>query len=305
MAHDLYPGLVSFYRLDEFLLDHHSDESIAELVSGIELEHPIATDPTSNAETARRALIRLFGSDESAVHRDIKEDPETRNLYRGFSRFMLEDLYEHKSCKSLPSKSAKKKLCSQVGFLISRLLGNGGVALSTATPRLHKPASQPNYGINVIHSSLVTVQRSSEERNFHIPTQQELAIGQHNVIVELSDGKFLLLHFKIIRGVGDLACEELEHEMLLKRDAFEMTCEVSRWEAQPLQASHILAFRATKKCSKWRSNELPFDIQIYPKAPLDYHHECILLTACLKHYKSGIRRSMGKAVLRKVYKTNC
>ncbi|EFJ20624.1 hypothetical protein SELMODRAFT_417821 [Selaginella moellendorffii] len=190
MAHDLYPGLVSFYRLDEFLLDHHSDESIAELVSGIELEHPIATDPTSNAETARRALIRL----------DIKEDPETRNLYRGFSRFMLEDLYEHKSCKSLPSKSAKKKLCSQVGFLISRLLGDGGVALSTATPRLHKSASQPNYGINVIHSSLVAVQRSSEERNFHIPTQQELAIGQHNVIVELSDGKFLLLHFTIIRG---------------------------------------------------------------------------------------------------------
>ncbi|EFJ20805.1 hypothetical protein SELMODRAFT_417826 [Selaginella moellendorffii] len=226
MAHDLYPGLVSFYRLDEFLLDNHSDESIEELVSGTELEHPVATDLTSNAETARRALIRLFGSDESAVHRDIKEDPETRNLYRGFSRFMLEDLYEHKSCKSLPSKSAKKKLCSQVGFLM--ILRNRAYSamvewlfpLQLRVSIHPHPNRGPKYGINVIHSSLVAAQRSSEERNFHIPTPW------HNTVVELADGKFLLLHSKVIRGwgsgVGDLACEELEHEMLLKRDGFEM-----------------------------------------------------------------------------------
>ncbi|XP_002975629.2 spore wall maturation protein DIT1 [Selaginella moellendorffii] len=229
MAHNLYPGLVNFFRLDEFLLDNHSDKDIAKLISNTTVEHPVATELTANAENARRALMCLFGCDESTVTKEIKEDPETRNLYRGFSRFMLEDLYEHKSCKNLPSKSAKKKLCSQVAFLM--ILRNRAYSamvewlfpLQLRISIHPHPNRGPKYGINIIHSSLVAAQRSSEEKNFHIPTPW------HNAVVELADGKFMLLHSKVIRGSSmqatEMACEQLElsQQLVLKRQGYRMT----------------------------------------------------------------------------------
>ncbi|XP_002967756.2 spore wall maturation protein DIT1 [Selaginella moellendorffii] len=228
MAHNLYPGLVSFFRLDEFLLDNHSEDSITKLISNTTVEHPVATELTANAENARRALMCLFGCDESTVTKEIKDDPETRNLYRGFSRFMLEDLYEHKSCKNLPSKSAKKKLCSQVAFLM--ILRNRAFSamvewlfpLQLRISIHPHPNRGPKYGINIIHSSLVAAQRSSEEKNFHIPTPW------HNTVVELADGKFMLLHSKVIRGssvhAGEMACEQLQlsQQLLLKREGYRM-----------------------------------------------------------------------------------
>ncbi|XP_002989861.2 spore wall maturation protein DIT1 [Selaginella moellendorffii] len=223
MAHSLYPGLVSFFRLDEFLLDNHSEDSITKLISNTTVEHPVGTELTANAENARRALMCLFGCDESTVTKEIKEDPETRNLYRGFSRFMLEDLYEHKSCKNLPSKSAKKKLCSRVAFLM--ILRNRAYSamvewlfpLQLRISIHPHPNRGPKYGINVIHSSLVAAQRSSEEKNFHIPTPW------HNAVVERADGKFMLLHSKVIRGSESLGEQlELSQQLLLKRDGFTM-----------------------------------------------------------------------------------
>ncbi|XP_002973595.2 spore wall maturation protein DIT1 [Selaginella moellendorffii] len=229
MAHNLYPGLVNFFRLDEFLLDNHSEDSIAKLISNTDVDHPVATELTTHAENARRALMCLFGCDDSTVTKEIKEDPETRNLYRGFSRFMLEDLYEHKSCKNLPSKSAKKKLCSQVAFLT--ILRNRAYSamvewlfpLQLRISIHPHPNRGPKYGINIIHSSLVAAQHSSEEKNFHIPTPW------HNTVVELADGKFMLLHSKVIRGssmhTGEMACEQLElsQQLLLNREGYRMT----------------------------------------------------------------------------------
>ncbi|EFJ23266.1 hypothetical protein SELMODRAFT_415874 [Selaginella moellendorffii] len=181
MAHNLYPGLVSFFSLDEFLLDNHSEDSIANLLSSTAVEHSVATELTANAENARRTLI---------------EDPETRNLYRGFSGFTLEDLHEHKSCKDLPS--------------------NG----------------------------------SAEEKNFHIPTPWL------NAVVELEDGKFMLLHSKIIREFGRTA--RLSQQLLLKRDGYLVRVfeEGSRSRAW-FVATPVLVIWTSHLGMERRSSELP------------------------------------------------
>ncbi|EFJ20488.1 hypothetical protein SELMODRAFT_418146 [Selaginella moellendorffii] len=184
-AHNLYPGLISFYRLDDFSTWLKSCQS-----SNTTLEHPVKTLLTSNAETARRALMCLFGSDESSITRHIKEDLETRNLYRGFSRFMLEDLYDHEPCKALPTKSAKKKLCSKVGFLMIQRNRAYSAMASQQRCQFDPP--------------LVAAQRSSEEKNFHTPTPW------HNAVVELANGKFVLLHSRVIHRSGELTGEELK-----------------------------------------------------------------------------------------------
>ncbi|XP_002965297.2 spore wall maturation protein DIT1 [Selaginella moellendorffii] len=245
MAHDLHPGLINFFRLDDFLLDNQDEDSIAALISNTVLEHPIETKLTSSAETARRALLCLFGNDESSVRKDIQESVETRNLHHGFSRFMLEDLQEHKSCKGLPSLAAKEELCSKVGFLM--LLRNRAYSamvewlfpLALRVSIHPHPNRGPKYGINVIHTSLLAAQRSSEEKNFHIPTPW------HNAVVELADGKFMLLHSKVIRSgelSGKLACEELgsNEQLLLKRDGY--TIELVRFpDGRPSHYKQIKA----------------------------------------------------------------
>ncbi|EFJ28551.1 hypothetical protein SELMODRAFT_410977 [Selaginella moellendorffii] len=142
---------------------------------------PFKTLLTSNAETARRALMCLFGSDVSSITRDIKEDLETRNLYRGFSRFMLEDLYEHEPCKALPTKSAKKKLCSKVGFLMIQR--------------------------NRAYSAMVEWFPSNYVSQ-STPVIRGEDLPRHKAVVELANGKFVLLHSRVIHRSGDKISED-------------------------------------------------------------------------------------------------
>ncbi|EFJ25274.1 hypothetical protein SELMODRAFT_414099 [Selaginella moellendorffii] len=127
-------------------------------------------------------------------------------------------LARHKSCKDLPSKS---KLCSQVGFLMilwnwnGSYSAHGGVALPVAAAHLHPPASKQ----------------------------------WHNAVVELEDGKFMLLHSKIIREFG--RTPRLSQQLLLKRDGYLVRVfeEGSRSRAW-FVATPVLVVRANEQCIK-------------------------------------------------------
>lgn len=69
-----------------------------------------------NAELCRRLLMQGFKANTHKLRSSIaSHDPAMLRLYRGFSRFMLEDLENNKYTQHL-SKSQRRKLSSKVAF---------------------------------------------------------------------------------------------------------------------------------------------------------------------------------------------
>jgi pyoverdine/dityrosine biosynthesis protein Dit1 len=69
-----------------------------------------------DAELCRRLLMQGFRADTDKLRNQIDEgDPKILRLYRGFSRFMLEDLEKNHYTAEL-SKSKRRKLSSKVAF---------------------------------------------------------------------------------------------------------------------------------------------------------------------------------------------
>ncbi|KAL2272067.1 hypothetical protein VTJ83DRAFT_1438 [Remersonia thermophila] len=94
-------------------------EQLADLAQRLDIpniEHHIATKLTDEAELCRRILMAGCAPRKSAVRAKIEsKDAALTALYRGFSRFMLEDL-EHHPCTQSMSKAQRKKLSSKVAF---------------------------------------------------------------------------------------------------------------------------------------------------------------------------------------------
>ncbi|KAL9625218.1 MAG: hypothetical protein Q9160_000620 [Pyrenula sp. 1 TL-2023] len=92
----------------------HSD--LIEMVGVPSIDHHIDTDLTEDAELCRRILMAGFQPDKASLKAKIdSQDSSLLALYRGFSRFMLEDLDMHPSTQEL-SRSKRKKLSSKVSF---------------------------------------------------------------------------------------------------------------------------------------------------------------------------------------------
>lgn len=80
------------------------------------IDHHVNTEVTEEAELCRRILMAGCGPRKAAVRAKIdSKDPAITALYRGFSRFMLEDLEHHPHTQN-KSKSQQKKLSSKVAF---------------------------------------------------------------------------------------------------------------------------------------------------------------------------------------------
>ena len=115
------PDRVGFRSLvDMFQLAAvEADKGLSELARRLNvpsIDHHIDTQVTEEAELCRRILMAGCGPRKSAVRAKIdSKDASITALYRGFSRFMLEDL------ECLPharkaSKSQQKKLSAKVAF---------------------------------------------------------------------------------------------------------------------------------------------------------------------------------------------
>jgi pyoverdine/dityrosine biosynthesis protein Dit1 len=110
-----FKSLVDLFRLAAV----GSDEGITNLAHRLNIpniDHHVNTEVTEEAELCRRILMAGCGPHKSAVRAKIdSKDPAITALYRGFSRFMLEDLEHHPHTQNM-SRSQQKKLSSKVAF---------------------------------------------------------------------------------------------------------------------------------------------------------------------------------------------
>ena len=85
-------------------------------LSSMTLPHLIGTELSEEAEQSRKILMRGCQGDRSALRAKVSgSDPSILALYRGFSKFMLEDLEMNKGTKGL-SRSKSRKLSSRIAL---------------------------------------------------------------------------------------------------------------------------------------------------------------------------------------------
>jgi pyoverdine/dityrosine biosynthesis protein Dit1 len=110
-----FKSLVDLFRLAAV----GSDEGLINLAQRLNIptiDHHVNTEVTEEAELCRRILMGGCGPQKSAVRAKIdSKDPAITALYRGFSRFMLEDLEHHHHTQSM-TRSQQKKLSAKVAF---------------------------------------------------------------------------------------------------------------------------------------------------------------------------------------------
>lgn len=108
---------IGFKSLVDLLdLEQHSTAQTKAGLGLPQLTAHIATARTDAAELSRQLLVAGFGTDAAALRERIDaRHPGTLRLYRGFSRFMLEDLSLNEYTRHL-SRSRLRKLSSRVAL---------------------------------------------------------------------------------------------------------------------------------------------------------------------------------------------
>jgi pyoverdine/dityrosine biosynthesis protein Dit1 len=108
-----FKSLVDIFCLHSVLPQHPDLTSELGLP---QLERQIPTAVTHEAELSRRILMAGCQPDRAAVRAKVEGgDASILALYRGFSRFMVEDLERNRYTEGL-SRSQRKKLAAKVAF---------------------------------------------------------------------------------------------------------------------------------------------------------------------------------------------
>jgi pyoverdine/dityrosine biosynthesis protein Dit1 len=114
-----FKSLVDLFQLAAVERDGHYPSRLVGPAHHLELpeiDHHVGTNVTDEAELCRRILMAGCGPQKSAVRARIdSKDRAITALYRGFSRFMLEDLEHHPHTRDM-TRSQQKKLSAKVAF---------------------------------------------------------------------------------------------------------------------------------------------------------------------------------------------
>ncbi|KAI9776679.1 MAG: dityrosine synthesis enzyme [Candelina submexicana] len=114
---------IGFYSLRDLFFNNPTirDSFEPKTVAHVEVPHFISTRLTDAAELSRKILIAGCQINPEALRAKIDgRDQSILALYKGFSKFMLEDLAKHPSTTGLTKKQCKK-LSSKIAFeMISR-----------------------------------------------------------------------------------------------------------------------------------------------------------------------------------------
>ncbi|KAK1599728.1 pyoverdine/dityrosine biosynthesis protein [Colletotrichum navitas] len=195
-----FRSLVDLFELDR-AKSQYKLSAIQTQLNIPNIEHHVETRLTVEAELCRQILMAGCQPQESAVRAKIKsQDAAILALYRGFSRFMLEDLELHPHTQQM-TRSQRKKLSTKVAFemimrnqsysnLVELLLPNH-VRLSI---HAHNNAG-PKFGIQLFDPAVVrAVEGLSPDGTpmtsrdlLHIPTPW------HNCVVEVEGSPYLLV----------------------------------------------------------------------------------------------------------------
>ncbi|CCH43697.1 Spore wall maturation protein DIT1 [Wickerhamomyces ciferrii] len=191
---------IGFVSLKDLFFKEDAEAFNEELIKDVQLPHYTGSKICEDAELSRRLLIAGCDTDAGKLREDVNTPDHPRlHLYRGFMRFMLEDLALHPVCKKM-SKRNFKKTVSRVAFeMIKRndaysnlveLLFPFHLRLSI---HAHTNAG-PKYGIRLINTNeckIIKSLDSSDEPSFedllHIPTPW------HNSIVKVEGHRYIYL----------------------------------------------------------------------------------------------------------------
>jgi hypothetical protein len=187
-------GLPALFALGEL-------EAPTSAVAKLDLPNYVNTKHTEDANLCRKLMVHAFGIDGSALRNKIESgDKAALALYRGFTRFMLEDL-SHNGFMMSKSKSQQKKLAAKIAFEMlkrNQAYSNLCELLFPASVRLSIHAhvnSGPKFGCNLLSrfncrttASLLDYSPEKTDDLLHVPTPW------HNTMVKMAshDG-FLLI----------------------------------------------------------------------------------------------------------------
>lgn len=98
-----------------------------DFVDDVIIRHPLSMPVADDAETCRKVLMAGCNIEIAVLRSQIeKQNSSILALYRGFSKFMLEDLSSHPKTSGL-TKSKCKKLSSDVAFEMISVSASGSL----------------------------------------------------------------------------------------------------------------------------------------------------------------------------------
>lgn len=204
--HDLYqkiatPGVdsVGFVGLKELFFQKDSVADFDEdMIAEMDLPHYTGSKICEISELSRKILMKGFDTDDGRLKRQIQIPNHPRlHLFRGFSRFMIDDLSHLPHFKDVSRKSFKK-VVSKVAFEMIKRNDAYSNLVELLFPHhmrfsIHAHTnSGPKFGIKIISGqqcrtvrSLDNYEEPSFEDLLHIPTPW------HNCVIKLEDAYYL------------------------------------------------------------------------------------------------------------------
>jgi len=109
------PGQIELLSLPQ-IFSLNNDKFPLQSVCQHKIPHYIPTMIEEDAELCRKILMASCHTGDEELRKLIdQKDPAKLKLYRGFIKFMEEDLCNHSFIKPF-SKSARKKICGKIAF---------------------------------------------------------------------------------------------------------------------------------------------------------------------------------------------
>lgn len=188
---DSFP--VEFQSLPDIFSIYQTDFK-RDVVDSIELNHYLNTQLSEEAELCRKILVQSCDTDCGQLRKDVNTVGHPRvQLYRGFSKFMLEDLALLDSVKDF-SRKQLKKTASKVSFEMIKRNDAYSNLIEMVFPfhlrlsiHAHNNAG-PKFGIKLLSDKQVRVISTVEDFDapenvdcLHIPTPW------HNSILKIDE----------------------------------------------------------------------------------------------------------------------
>ncbi|SCU88679.1 LANO_0D02784g1_1 [Lachancea nothofagi CBS 11611] len=188
-----FVGLTELFFTGETMLDFDED-----MVCDVDLPHYTGSKISENSELSRKILMKGFDTDDGRLRQQILMPGHPRlHLFRGFSKFMMDDLSQLTHFKT-SSKKCFKKVVSKVAFEMIKRNDSYSNLVELIFPRhmrfsIHAHTNAgPKFGVKIISSkqcktvkSLDAQDEPSFEDLLHIPTPW------HNCVLKLDDDYFL------------------------------------------------------------------------------------------------------------------
>lgn len=213
-----FRSLVDLFDPEEF------DES---LVDQVELPHHLKTNLVAKLELCRKILMKLCDLDCGELQRDIDTPGHPRlALYRGFLKFMTEDLAQHPSVTDL-SRKQFKKVVLRVSFEMIKRNDAYSNLVELMFPfhlrlSIHSHNnSGPKFAVRLLKDCLV-IRLIEDFRQpetldlLHVPTPWHNAIVQFEHTEKFYVVKSCHVHEGVEHGVGVASWEEKERMFRFK-----------------------------------------------------------------------------------------